>query len=157
MTETAGRPAESEVRMRLTVDVQQLHPDASLPKQGNPDDAGFDLAAVGNAVIHPGQRATIPTGLAVAIPEGHVGYIKPRSGLAAKHGIDVLGGVIDSGYRGEIKVILHNTGDDLLAVATRDRIAQLVIQPVTAVEYRPVMDLTASARGVGGFGSTGTN
>ncbi|QOP66832.1 deoxyuridine triphosphatase [Arthrobacter phage Odyssey395] len=155
MKETAGQPAESEVRMRLTVDLQQLHPDACLPKQGNPSDAGFDLAAVGSAVIRPGQRATIATGLAVAIPEGHVGYIKPRSGLAAKHGIDVLAGVIDSGYRGEIKVVLLNTGEHEFRVATRDRIAQLVIQPVTAVEYRPVMDLSASARGVGGFGSTG--
>ncbi|UYL87444.1 deoxyuridine triphosphatase [Arthrobacter phage Pureglobe5] len=158
MKETAGQPAESEIRMRLTVDVQRLDNEAVIPIQAQPSDAGYDLCAVESYVIDAGQREFFRTGIAVAIPEGHVGYIKPRSGLAAKYGIDVLGGVIDSGYRGEVGVILLNTDSHhSYAVTAGDRIAQLVIQPVVSVAFREVLDLTPSERGVGGFGSTGVN
>ena len=137
--------------------VERLHPDAKLPVRATEGDAGADLHAAASAVVYPGGRGMIGTAIAVAIPEGYVGYIKPRSGLAAKQGINVLGGVIDAGYRGEIKVMLHNTDQNKpLFVGAGDRIAQLVIQPVALPEFREsIGGLPESVRGVGGFGSTG--
>lgn len=139
-----------------TIPVKRLHHEALLPVQGRPGDAGFDLHAIESGEVEPGDRKLFRTGLAVAIPEGYVGYIKPRSGLALRYGLDVLGGVIDSGYRGEIGVILYNT--DIVSFANilaGDRIAQLVIQPVTEPVYTEVYELPVSERATGGFGSTG--
>jgi dUTP pyrophosphatase len=136
--------------------VQLLHPDAKLPYRATPGDAGHDLSSINWLTLDPGARCPVDTGIAVAIPAGHVGYIKPRSGLALRHGIDVLGGVIDSGYRGELKVILHNTDPEhSFDINPGDRIAQLVIQPVTHVWIVPVDALPAAERGTNGFGSTG--
>ena len=126
-----------------------------LPKQAKQWDAGYDLESLEDYELIPGERYAFSTGIALAIPEGYAGFIKPRSGLAIRNGIDVLGGVIDSGYRGEVKVILLNTSDDDFTVAPGDRIAQLVIQPVARVEFHQVSELPLSDRREAGFGSTG--
>jgi dUTP pyrophosphatase len=132
--------------------------DSAIPGQGKPGDAGYDLSAADFGFIPAGERVMFGTGVSVAIPEGFVGYVKPRSGLAMRHGIDVLGGVVDSGYRGEIMVILHNTDrHEGFDVAPGDRIAQLVIQPVAAVQFVPVIRLPESERAAAGFGSTGVS
>lgn len=143
--------------MTLEVDIELLYDDAVVPSQALPSDAGYDLHAYNTRVtLMPGQRHLFQTGIAVAIPDGHVGYIRPRSGLAHKYGIDVLGGVIDAGYRGEIGVILINHGMQPVEFAPFDRIAQLVVHPVMDVNFWTVPSLSASSRGVGGFGSTGS-
>jgi len=129
-----------------------------LPRHAYPGDAGLDLSACDRVVLEPGERALVGTGLAVAIPEGYAGFVQPRSGLAARHGITVVNspGLIDSGYRGEIKVVLLNTDlAEPFPVEVGDRIAQLVIVPVPAVEVVVVDELEETVRGVGGFGSSG--
>ena len=137
--------------------IRRLRDDAIVPVQAYEGDAGLDLAACDRVEIRPGERALVSTGLAVAIPEGFAGFVQPRSGLAAEHGITVLNtpGLIDSGYRGEVRVILHN------ADATRPfvvepgmRIAQLVVVPIAEIEPVEVEELPASERGVRGFGSS---
>ena len=143
----------------ININIKRLTEDAVIPTQAKFSDAGADLYS--NDVsfsLMPGQRRLVPTGIALAIPEGYVGYIKPRSGLAHKHGIDVLGGVIDSGYRGEVGVILINHGMQPVLFTENDRIAQLVIQPVVAVgtAFVTTAELPESERGTGGFGSTGS-
>jgi dUTP pyrophosphatase len=139
-----------------TVDIKRLDHEAVIPAQGKASDAGYDLTALEEYRLSPGQRESFRTGISVAIPEGYVGYIKPRSGLAARHGIDVLAGVIDAGYRGEILVVLLNTDPSYsFTVTPGDRIAQLVIQPVAQVVFREVLELPESERAFGGFGSTG--
>lgn len=141
----------------ITVPLALLNEYAQMPTQAHKGDAGYDLYSTsGKTILAPGDRSPFGTGVAVAIPEGYVGYIKPRSGLAARHGIQVLGGVIDAGYRGEIKVLLLNTGRVDADIAHGERIAQLVIQPVASVEFA-VTELDESGRGAGGFGSTGTH
>jgi dUTP pyrophosphatase len=136
-----------------------LHEYAQLPTYGSDGAIGLDLHAVVPehiTVLAPGERALIPTGLAAAIPEGFYGRVAPRSGLAVKYGIDVLAGVIDSDYRGEIKVALVNLGDKPFDIRTGDRIAQLVLERADRV--RPVWaagDLPSTDRGTDGFGSTG--
>lgn len=140
----------------LSIAIQRLNPRAIIPTQGKVGDAGYDLYAEQHATVYAGTRSMIDTGVAVAIPEGYVGYIKPRSGLAWKQGIQVLGGVIDAGYRGEVRVILHNTDANRnFNVDPGDRIAQLVVQPVASLDFREVEELPSSERGQGGFGSTG--
>ena len=119
-------------------------------------DAGLDLAACEPAVLEPGERAVVPTGVAVEIPEGYAGFVQPRSGLAARHGIGIVNspGLIDSGYRGEIRVVLLNTGREPFSVEAGMRIAQLVIAPVASVRLVEVDELAASERGTQGFGSS---
>jgi dUTP pyrophosphatase len=146
----------------VSIEVVRLDPAAVLPTQAHEWDAGYDLYSTSaKTILAPGDRSGFGTGLSVHIPEGYVGYIKPRSGLAVRHGIDVLGGVIDSGYRGEVKVLLLNTGKVDADIAHGERIAQLVVQPVSRVEFHDITDegaaLAESARGDGGFGSTGSN
>lgn len=141
----------------LVIDIQQLSLNARIPQQGNESDAGYDLSATEEFELAPGRRGMFGTGIAVAIPEGYVGYIKPRSGLAWRSGLDVLGGVIDSGYRGEIKVILLNTSEATFHLNVGDRIAQLVVQPVAKVTFNPITYLTDSMRGANGIGSTGVS
>lgn len=126
-----------------------------LPSRASYGAAGFDLMAADGVTVYPGQRAMIATGFAWAIPDGYVGMIRPRSGLAVKHGIDVLAGVIDSDYRGEVKVVLINHGERAVEFQQGDRIAQMVIQPVIMSEIEEVSDLGETERGAGGFGSTG--
>jgi dUTP pyrophosphatase len=142
----------------IDVAVRRLRPDAHVPRQAYEGDAGLDLSACERVVLGPGQRAVVPTGLAVEIPEGHAGFVQPRSGLAARHGIGIVNspGLIDSGYRGEIRVVLLNTGDEPFAVEPGMRIAQLVVVPVAAVRVIEVDELAASERGPRGFGSSAT-
>ena len=128
-----------------------------LPRQAYPGDAGLDLAACEHVVLEPGERATVATGVAVAIPGGYAGYVQPRSGLAEQHGITIVNtpGLVDSGYRGELRVILLNTDRErTFEIVPGMRIAQLVLLPVPLVELRVVEDLPQSERGERGFGST---
>jgi len=138
--------------------VRRLHPDLPLPAYAHPGDAGADLCAAEDVVLPPGGRATVGTGLAVAVPEGHAAFVHPRSGLAARHGITVVNapGTVDAGYRGEVRVVLLNTDrHEPFTVRRGDRIAQLVVQPVTRVRFADVAQLPPTPRGEGGFGSTG--
>lgn len=136
----------------------KLRDDARLPSRANDGDAGLDLYACEPAAIGPGDRASVGTGIAVEIPAGHAGLVLPRSGLAIRHGIGLVNapGLIDCGYRGEVRVLLLNT-DRAAAfdVAPGDRIAQLLLLPFAALETVEVSELGASARGSGGFGSSG--
>jgi dUTP pyrophosphatase len=138
--------------------VRRLHPAAVLPTRAHSSDAGFDLHAVEAATLGPGEREMVPTGIAIALPEGHAGLVLPRSGLAARHGIALVNapGLIDEGYRGELRVLLLNTDrTEPFAIAPGDRIAQLVLVRVSLVEAVEVRGLDATERGDGGFGSSG--
>ena len=128
-----------------------------LPAYAKSGDAGLDLRASESVTLEPGERRLVPTGLAVAIPEGHAGFVLPRSGLAMHRGVTVLNapGLIDSGYRGEIKVLLINHGAEAVSIDRGERIAQLVVQPVARARLVEEERLPDSARGEGGFGSTG--
>jgi dUTP pyrophosphatase len=138
--------------------VQRIDAGVPLPARAHPGDAGLDLHAAEDVTLKPGERASVATGIAVAIPEGYAGFVVPRSGLAARHGVGVVNapGLIDCGYRGEVRVLLVNL-DPSEAVELRrgERIAQLVIQRVEEPTLREVAELPPSARGEGGFGSTG--
>lgn len=138
--------------------IKKLYEDAILPEKAHLNDAGFDIFSYDFGIIHPGQRQLFKTGFAVYIPEGYVGLICPRSGLAAKHGITVLNspGVIDSGYTGEVLIILHNSSDVPFGVSKGNRIAQLVVTPIYQQYLTEVNEFSnASDRGANGFGSTG--
>jgi dUTP pyrophosphatase len=137
--------------------VAQRGPPLELPRYETAGAAGLDLRADEAFTLLPGERRTVPTGLAVEIPAGHEGQVRPRSGLAARHGVGVLNGpgTIDSDYRGEVAVVLVNHGRDPVPFARGDRIAQLVVAPVTRVEVSLVEELGETGRGGGGFGSTG--
>ena len=147
----------SETETGVEIAAVRLDRELPLPVYAKPGDAGLDLRASEFASLEPGERRLVPTGLAVAIPEGHAGFVVPRSGLALQKGVTVLNapGLIDSGYRGELKVLLINHGAETATIARGERIAQLVIQPVASVTLVEVERLPDSARGVGGFGSTG--
>ena len=137
--------------------IQRLRDGAVVPTQAYRGDAGLDLAACERVELGPGERAVVGTGLAVAIPEGFAGFVQPRSGLAAKHGITIVNtpGLVDSGYRGELRIVLHNTDlETPFLVEPGMRIAQLVVVPVVEVEPMEVDELPASERGVRGFGSS---
>jgi dUTP pyrophosphatase len=139
-----------------SVDVPIIAPEP--PVYAHPGDAGADLVSTEAVRLEPGQRALVGTGVSIALPEGFAAFVVPRSGLAAKHGITVVNapGTVDAGYRGEIKVSLLNTDSDAAYdVAVGDRIAQLIVMPVTRARFIPVSTLDESARGAGGFGSTG--
>jgi dUTP pyrophosphatase len=138
--------------------VQRLDPRAILPTRAHPGDAGLDLHALEPAELQPGERASIRTGIAVAIPEGYAGLVLPRSGLAARHGISLVNapGLIDAGYRGEIRVLVLNTDPNLSwKLQAGERIAQLVISPVALPDSEEVAELGSTSRGLGGFGSSG--
>ena len=143
----------------LPVPVTPLDPDLPLPAYAHPGDAGADLVAREDVLLKAGGgRALVPTGMAVAIPEGYAGFVQPRSGLALKHGVTTLNtpGLVDAGYRGELKVLLVNTDPSAdYEVKRGDRIAQLVIQAVEHVDFQVVDELPAATRSTGGFGSTG--
>jgi len=133
----------------------QAEAGALAPEYASAGAAGADLRASAAVTIPPAGRAAVPTGLRVEIPPGHVGLVWPRSGLAVRHGIDTLAGVIDSDYRGEVKVVLVNHGEEAFTVAPGDRIAQLLIQEVERATFLGAPDLESTGRGSGGFGSTG--
>ena len=140
--------------------IQRLDPDVPVPTYAHPGDAGADLVSTQDVTLAPGERAAVPTGVAIAMPAGYVGLIHPRSGLALKHGVGMVNapGTIDAGYRGEIKVLLINHDPDNPFVIHRgDRIAQLIIQRVEHALFHEVGQLPGSDRGDGGFGSTGVS
>ena len=143
--------------IRVEIAAVRLDRELSLPAYAKPGDAGLDLRASEAVTLEPGGRRLVPTGLAVAIPEGHAGFVLPRSGLAVQRGVTVLNapGLIDSGYRGELKVLLINHGGEAVAIERGERIAQLVVQPVVPARLIEVERLPDSTRGEGGFGSTG--
>lgn len=128
---------------------------AKVPTKGSNEAAGWDLYAIDEQIILPLSRCVVPTGISIALPQNTVGLIWPRSGLAHKHGIDVLAGVIDSDYRGEISVILQNHSGVPVIIKSGDRIAQILIQPIVPVNLMLVSDLDDTTRGTGAFGSTG--
>ena len=143
----------------MTLRVRRLDGRAQLPTRAYPGDAGLDLYALEEAVLGPGERASVRTGIAVEIPDGEAGLVLPRSGLAARHGIALVNapGLIDAGYRGEIRVLLLNTDRDAaFTISPGDRIAQLVLVKVEAPEVVEVEELELSERGAGGFGSSGS-
>ena len=142
----------------LEVSVTRLDPDVPLPAYAHPGDAGCDLVTTVDAELAPGERMTVPTGIALALPEGYAAFVHPRSGLAAHHGVGVVNspGTIDAGYRGEVKVILVNHDrTEPVRLRRLDRIAQLVVQKVEQVRWQETVTLPDSARGAGGHGSTG--
>jgi dUTP diphosphatase len=144
----------------LIVSFQRLADAARAPERANDHDAGWDLRASEAATIAPGARASVGTGIAVAIPEGHAGLVLPRSGLAARHGIALVNapGLIDSGYRGEVRILLLNTDTrEAFEIAPGDRIAQLVVVDLPDVEFAEAESLSETARGAGGFGSSGVS
>jgi dUTP pyrophosphatase len=150
--EMAGRDGRADVLIR------RLDPGVPLPGYAHPGDAGADLVTAADVELAPGQRAIVPTGLAIALPAGYAAFVHPRSGLAARHGVTIVNapGTVDAGYRGEIKVTMLNTDAvQTVRFLRGDRIAQLVIQRVEHAVFHEVEVLPGSARGDGGFGSTG--
>ena len=142
----------------MTLAFRRLSDDARAPTRAHDGDAGFDLYAAEAARLDPGARASVGTGIAVAIPDGHAGLVLPRSGLAARHGIALVNapGLIDAGYRGEVRVLLLNTdADEPFEVTPGDRIAQLMVTPFAAPELVELEELDETVRGAGGFGSSG--
>ena len=156
VTDTASRSLQ--VPVPVPVQVQRLHPEAPLPRYAVDGDAGADLCTMVDVRLQPGERAVLPTGLAIALPAGYAGFVQPRSGLAWRVGLGMVNtpGTIDSGYRGEIKVIVINHDrDNPVELRRGERIAQLVIQRVEQARFEVVERLPESARGVAGHGSTG--
>ena len=142
----------------VAVLIRRLDADVPLPGYAHPGDAGADLVTTVDATLAPGERAVLPTGIALALPDGYAGFVHPRSGLAARCGVSVVNapGTIDAGYRGEVQVVLVNHDPrDAVRLRRGDRIAQLVVQRVEQARFVEVDDLPATARGAGGYGSTG--
>lgn len=138
--------------------VDVLISSGDVPAYAHPGDAGADLTAAEAVTLEPGHRATVPTGVSIALPDGYVAFVVPRSGLAAKHGITIVNspGTVDAGYRGEIRITLLNTDrEHPFVIEVGDRIAQLIVMPVSRARFIPVEKLPGSHRGDGGFGSTG--
>jgi dUTP pyrophosphatase len=144
--------------MNVKVLIKRLDDSVPMPKYAKPGDAGADLATRVDVTLQPGERALVPTGISLALPNGYVALVHPRSGLALKHGISIVNtpGTVDAAYRGELQVILINLDQkDAISFRKGDRIAQLVIQQVESAEFIEVDSLPGSDRGAGGFGSTG--
>jgi dUTP pyrophosphatase len=143
----------------VNLDVLLIAEPGFEPSYAKPGDAGADLRSTESLTLAPGQRALVKTGVRIAMPDGYVGLVHPRSGLAAKHGITVLNtpGTVDAGYRGELMVTLINTSDEEFQITRGDRIAQLLFQRVERATFHPVTELPESARGETGFGSSGRN
>ncbi|MGW3245125.1 dUTP diphosphatase [Streptomyces sp. NPDC001070] len=145
-------------RPPVDVLIRRLHQDVPIPSYGHPGDAGADLVTTEAAELAPGERAVLPTGVSIALPDGYAAFVHPRSGLAARCGVALVNapGTVDAGYRGEIKVIVVNLDPrESVRFAAGDRIAQLVVQQVERVRFHEVAELPDSARAAGGFGSTG--
>ncbi len=154
MSERAIEAGEGD----LEVLIQRLDPELPMPSYAHPGDAGADLYAAEDAELLPGERAVIRTGVAIALPDGYVALVHPRSGLAARHGVTLVNapGTVDAGYRGEIRVTMINTdAKESFRLRRGDRLAQLVFQRVDRAAFREVESLPGSSRGAGGFGSTG--
>jgi len=146
--------------MSVDVLIVRLDPDLPLPSAAHPGDAGLDLYCTSDVVLRPGERAAVPTGIAIALPPGYAAFVHPRSGLALRHGLTMVNapGTIDAGYRGEVSVLLLNTDPhESVTLRRGDRIAQLMVQQVAQVVLHEVQRLPGSHRADGGFGSTGTS
>ncbi len=141
--------------LEMIVKFKRLDGTAKLPSYANPGDAGMDFYSAENSILQPNERKTIKTGVAMAIPDGYAGLIWDKSGLASKKGIKTMAGVIDSGYRGEVQIVLHNLGNEEFAVEKGMKIAQMLIQPIHQPRLEEVSELDSTERGSGGFGSTG--
>ncbi len=141
--------------MPLALKVKKVHPDAVVPHMAHANDAAFDLLAVDKIEIKPGERAQVGTGIAMEIPDGYVGLIWDKSGLSHKNGLKTLGGVVDAGYRGEVKVGMINLSQESYVFEKGHKVAQMIIQKREDVVIQEVTELSDSARGEGGFGSTG--
>ncbi len=139
----------------MDIRIKKLNPDAKIPSYAHDGDAGFDLYALGDTVVSAGARILAGTGVAMEIPTGYVGLIWDKSGLSNNHGLKTLGGVIDAGYRGEVKVGIANIGTEDYKISGGHKIAQMLIQKVEHVEIKEVVELSDTVRGEGGFGSTG--
>lgn len=152
MSRTASKPAQTDIE---TLSFKKLDSRATLPSRGSSLSAGLDLYSIEDFLIQPKQRVSARTGLAVAIPEGYYGRIAPRSGLAMRVGLDVLSGVIDADYRGEIICLLYNTGDEPIDLPAQTKMCQLILEKIITPEPRWADDISETERGSGGFGSTG--
>ncbi len=141
----------------MNIQVKKLHPEAKLPNFAHPGDAGMDLYSVVDMVLKPGERASVPTGIAIALPDGYVSLVWDKSGVSHKNGIKTLGGVLDSGYRGEYLIGLINLSQENFEIKVGQKIAQLLIQKVEHPEIEEVEELDETARGDGRFGSTGVH
>lgn len=139
----------------MTIKIKKLSTDAILPKYAHPNDAGMDFYANETTVLQPNERKLISTGISMAIPEGYVGLLWDKSGIASKYGIKTMAGVIDSGYRGEIKILVHNLSNTSYTFEKGKKVAQMLIQPIEQKKLVEVEDLEDTNRGKGGFGSTG--
>ena len=139
----------------MTIKIKKLEATATLPNYAHPGDAGMDFYANETVTISPNERKIISTGIAMAIPQGYVGLVWDKSGLASNHGLKTMAGVIDASYRGEIKILLHNLSNKPYLVEKGNKIAQMLIQPVEQREVVEVEDLNDTSRGADGFGSTG--
>lgn len=143
---------------QVRIQVRRLDPELALPSYSHEGDAGLDLRSATDLILNPGERTTIPTGIAIAIPRGYAGFVHPRSGLALREGLGMPNspGLIDSGYRGELMVVaMNHDRDQPIQIRRGDRIAQLVVVPVAEVRFEEVDELPASVRGIGAHGSTG--
>jgi dUTP pyrophosphatase len=141
----------------IKVKIKKVHPNAIIPKYAHEGDAGLDLVSVENLIVKPGEKVIVKTGLSMQIPSGNVGLIWDRSGMAAKYSMHTLAGVIDSGYRGEVGIVMINLSEKEFEINAGDRIAQMLIQPIIIPEIEEVKETGESSRGDGGFGSTGMN
>lgn len=141
--------------MHMKIKVKKLHSEAKLPSYAHPGDAGMDFFALENTLIKPGERLVVKTGISIEIPEGYVGLVWDKSGIASKYGLKTIGGVIDAGYRGEVGIAMLNTSNTEYVFESGHKIAQLLIQKVEHAELFEVEELTETARGKSGFGSTG--
>jgi len=139
----------------MILKIKKLHPDAKIPHYAHHDDAGFDLFSLETFKVKVGERVMVPTGIAMEIPEGFVGLVWDKSGLAVKHGINTIAGVVDSSYRGEVVVALVNNGESDYTFEKGHKVAQMIIQKKETVEFEEVKELSNTKRGDGGFGSTG--
>ena len=139
----------------MKIEIKKIHPDAIIPRYAHSGDAGLDLFTIESLELETGERKTMPLGLAVEIPNGYVGLIWDKSGLSHKYGIKSFGGVIDSGYRGEVHIGVINLSDKFFSFEKGHKIGQLLIQKIEQVDFEEVDELSDSIRGAGGFGSTG--
>ena len=137
------------------IKIKKLSEDATLPRYAQPGDAGMDFYSNEEITILPNERKLVSTGISMAIPEGYVGLIWDKSGISTKHGIKTMAGVIDSSYRGEVKILIHNLSNQTHKIEKNTKVAQMLIQPVEQKEISEVIELDQTERGTGGFGSTG--
>jgi dUTP pyrophosphatase len=139
----------------MTIKIKKIHPEAILPSYAHPSDAGMDFFALEDVTLQPNERKAIPTGISMAIPPGYVGLFWDKSGIAFNFGIKTMAGVIDSGYRGEIKIVVHNLSNKPYTFKKGTKVAQMLIQPVEQKQILEVEELDETERGEGGFGSSG--